>query len=113
MEKKGYRTFRRWVLVFLNLAAATVLAFGVAKNNQEGYTQEMWKDILKGNSLLYSLQGVKELVGKLEEANTSLTKAESSIDRAIQLLNEDKDTGPSLLSWIPGPLKSFKERAEK
>ncbi len=50
MEKKGYRTFRRWVLVFLNLAAATVLAFGVAKNNQEGYTQEMWKDILKGNS---------------------------------------------------------------
>lgn len=53
-------------------------------------------DILKGNSLLYSLQGVKELVGKLEEANTSLTKAESSIDRAIQLLNEDKDASESV-----------------
>ncbi len=53
-------------------------------------------DILKGNSFLYNLQGVKELVGKLESANASLTKAESSIDRAVQLLNEDKDASESV-----------------
>lgn len=50
MEKKGYRVFWRWVVLLLNLAAAAVLAFGIVRYREEGYTRELWRDIFRGRS---------------------------------------------------------------